>query len=1179
MPLRSNTGVRGRGLGEQEFIKIGPSVLTIPFSFFEIIHSTRRTFLGSSRIMPRHLFQATRKIFIFSIGINHVSKAPSGVAVCAHPMHHPPWRDASFVSSMNHNEIAEPDGLVYGNEMPLCSTAATIVGTSLGTVLRPVVSVSWVAEPNVPIYWALPYATPDQVSTPDDLMSTAHESRYHSGLSGEALPFQPLRATPGNQVSRHHHGGSTLRSPSGESPMVPVSISNRNSSIRDRDIHERRIKGTSKGKNPARQSTRKPPSPYQKSVKPFAPFERSKMPATQGAPPRPSDNLSTQPLDASNRKQLPKKQPSGVSHHEGKHEDPVGMSPSPTKPTQSSAGTGPKSEKVSSSFGVLTREIWNGGAPSLKSVPHQASMQVEVETGGRSLQNMRKAQAPVQNHGGKISDEDEKHAKSFSFSQKLILPSGPHIPDPRTLGLPPFGGGTTTRDDSEKTASKIASFLGITGDSTKLNVIESQELPKSSRSGQIPAEPRPQSLSHPVIKKPNSDREWMVVSKKKGAMRLPRPRSDGLGESDASSSRKLEDSQNQPFSIPGPRGPFQTANAPTTTDPDIIFQEVNNNNSKREKKNPKSDGNPETEVSIPDKSISITKPPNDDHVIGEVRGQITGKVIDQSDHSGSGVIPDKIAREKKPKSKKKKNKPKSKNSGKFPGDSVDWKELKDLSDSKKSKEEPVELSGRESNEAAEKVDQQAKEYLEYMRAKVRMIGIELDDSDGFESKKSETPFDPIKAEDCVSRFDELFSTTSENKLKRIEESWKVFSSDPPYRNSARKHLLRIWREKRVTIWEKNNLDLSFMNHLSSHLRLNEKDNHLGLRKLEDQLFRRIIFFGTKEEGFMLKIYKIIKGDLGEYEGFRRMVTLSKQVGQEIISRNKPNLEKLEMIKSSLFEDSKSGEYEKIFDIFGYYGLNEDLERNQGYYNSARIIPISHPFEFFPLKYPELGTSKSEIYINICGRDEYRSRSSPRIHFTSPEFTEIIKKSNYGKVSKSEELHQSLIEHGLDLNRIMTVILILGLEDNSKFDEIAVDLIHYKSKVLFKMFAPNNYNHLPWDQTAERKWIYRYYKKDYYLKLKSLINRLGDIDIQDTNPSLKAVYSESDIQALQSLDQIDSKSKCMETRKEILDVEFDPPEHVAIILGGFEPTFFDSYVVSNPYQDDADTNKLIVKYVG
>ncbi|KAI9619258.1 hypothetical protein H4Q26_011940 [Puccinia striiformis f. sp. tritici PST-130] len=156
MPLRSNTGVRGRGLGEQEFIKIGPSVLTIPFSFFEIIHSTRRTFLGSSRIMPRHLFQATRKIFIFSIGINHVSKAPSGVAVCAHPMHHPPWRDASFVSSMNHNEIAEPDGLVYGNEMPLCSTAATIVGTSLGTVLRPVVSVSWVAEPNVPIYWALP---------------------------------------------------------------------------------------------------------------------------------------------------------------------------------------------------------------------------------------------------------------------------------------------------------------------------------------------------------------------------------------------------------------------------------------------------------------------------------------------------------------------------------------------------------------------------------------------------------------------------------------------------------------------------------------------------------------------------------------------------------------------------------------------------------------------------------------------------------------------------------------------------------------------------------------------------------------------------------------------------------------------------------------------------------------
>jgi hypothetical protein len=344
--------------------------------------------------------------------------------------------------------------------------------------------------------------------------------------------------------------------------------------------------------------------------------------------------------------------------------------------------------------------------------------------------------------------------------------------------------------------------------------------------------------------------------------------------------------------------------------------------------------------------------------------------------------------------------------------------------------------------------------------------------------------------------------------------------------------------------------------------LNESEHHLGLKGLDDELFKRIIFYGTQETDLMLRVYKVLVERMDKYEGFRRMVTLSKQVSQQMISRMKTNVQNLK-IHPSLFENSKSGEYEKRFDIFGFYGLNQDLGDTGGYYLS-HPIQVSHPFPFFPLKYPNLGTCKSEIYAHICGENEYRSRTSPSIHFTLQEFIKLIDGSHYGQVSQSEELRQALSSNGLNLNRLLTVVLILGLEekDGVKLDGIPDDLVYYMSKVLFKILSPNKYNFLPWDATAERKWLYHHYKKEYPIRFKHLTSRLKSINqIQNKeDPKFyKAFYSEDEIKEIEkisgSLDEIDSKSKCVETDQEILDIEFEAPDLIAYMLEGFESSLF------------------------
>ncbi|PLW33059.1 hypothetical protein PCASD_12903 [Puccinia coronata f. sp. avenae] len=406
-------------------------------------------------------------------------------------------------------------------------------------------------------------------------------------------------------------------------------------------------------------------------------------------------------------------------------------------------------------------------------------------------------------------------------------------------------------------------------------------------------------------------------------------------------------------------------------------------------------------------------------------------------------------------------------------------------------------------------------------------------------------------------FDQLFSVKEDNKLKTIEESWiKEFSMKPPRNPLRRQYVVNGWSE----LCKSNGLDLNFMHHLSKHLKVNDISSNIKLEKLDGELFRRIVSYGTKDHQLMVKVHRVLCQKMGEFEVFKRITTLAKQVAQEMISRVKPKIEKMN-IDPVLFEDSKSGEYEKLFDIFGHYGLNEDKSNRQGNYSKKlRLETTSDSFIrlLFKPKYPNLGTTKREIYVNICGENEYQSRSSPRIHFSSPIFPEVINPASYEEVLEKKDLHDSLMSQGLNLNRLLTIVSILGLEDDSDFSQMAPELVYYKSKVLYKLFAANKYNPIRWVSTAERNWLFKTYSDNYIFQLASLTERLDTLDghaqfIHDKN--LRAVYSEAEIEKLEDLDEIDLKSKCMVTDPEILRIESYLPSQISEKLRDFEEVSF------------------------
>ncbi|KAA1086130.1 hypothetical protein PGTUg99_007832 [Puccinia graminis f. sp. tritici] len=172
--------------------------------------------------MPKVVsLQAVKKVIIFTIGIHEILKDPLGPALVAAKPMRPPWRDASMMSSATSDQNgAAVSGMALSsnNHIP----GATVVGTTLGTVIRPVVSVSWLVEPNVPIYWVASRDGEAAHQIPTSTTAAADHPRLHSELSTLAPPFIPEGMPSGKPSSRQLHHGSSLGSPASQRPHRPT---------------------------------------------------------------------------------------------------------------------------------------------------------------------------------------------------------------------------------------------------------------------------------------------------------------------------------------------------------------------------------------------------------------------------------------------------------------------------------------------------------------------------------------------------------------------------------------------------------------------------------------------------------------------------------------------------------------------------------------------------------------------------------------------------------------------------------------------------------------------------------------------------------------------------------------------------------------------------------------------
>ncbi|KAA1095117.1 hypothetical protein PGT21_035667 [Puccinia graminis f. sp. tritici] len=1049
--------------------------------------------------------QAVKKVIIFTIGIHEILKDSLGpVPVAAKPMR-PPWRDASMMScaTSDQNGAAVSGVALSDNHIP----GGTVVGTTLGTVIRPVVSVSWLVEPNVPIYWVASRDGGAAHQIPTSTTAAADHPRLHSELSTLAPPFIPEGIPSGKPSSRQLHHGSSLGSPASQRPHRPTRSHSHAESFQSL-VSQKEGGAVGVSAAPVEKPAMRPSSPVR---------IWSRKLGKEGASTRES-------RDSYNR---------------------------------TARGTGGGRDlQVAASESALGHYI-----PALESIAEGLGPNDEHELRSSACESAGDVKTGDIKLGSNVMDPpkddalpDRQAADASSLSSAVSFPQT----SVKSMKYP-----------SKQTRSPVASPSGKTVDITKLAVVDkSKPNPQESTHSQAPpriakpvAQPQETSSAHSWASlSRHPAQEWKVVSHyKKGARRIPiRPSHsniEGPDKINLSSSPRSPDKQ-QKSSQTSQAKPLESLQS---QDPQYTSIE-----SGLISGNMKEDYGPQVGM----KNGKTDQDVNNQCFVSK------GIQFEQSDHLDSlKVTSGNQGRGNQPKPKKKKKKKpniksgQSSNLGKL-NDS--WEDdLKEFIPSADIKENQIDKT-KNTNNKISKLKGEKKAMINSKTMGLNESKFSLGVNKVIDLQLEDPPKQPLAAEGCVERiFEELFTIKEGNKLKVIEDSWKDFSHKPPFKDSRRTHLVNVWDQKTIRLWEKNKLDLNFMHHLCKHLRLNEGENHLRLKRLEDELFKRIVFYGTQEKDLMLRVYKVLVERMDEYEGFRRMVTLSKQVAQEMISRMKTHVQNLK-IDPSLFENSKSGEYEKIFDIFGYYGLNQDLEDTRGYY-SSHPINVSHPFPLFSLKYPELGTCKSEIYSHICGENEYRSRTSPRIHFTSQEFIKLIEGSTYGQVSQSEDLHQSLSSNGLNLNRLSTVVLILGLEEKEglKLEEIPDDLVYYMSKVLFKILSPNKYNFLPWDATAEREWIYKHYKKEYPIKFKNLTSRLKSINpiqiIKD--PKLcKAFYSEAEIKEIGSvsgsLDEIDSKSKCLETDHEILDVESEAPELIAYMLEGFEYSLFMSISWSN-----------------
>ncbi|KAI9624702.1 hypothetical protein KEM48_008746 [Puccinia striiformis f. sp. tritici PST-130] len=179
-----------------------------------------------------------------------------------------------------------------------------------------------------------------------------------------------------------------------------------------------------------------------------------------------------------------------------------------------------------------------------------------------------------------------------------------------------------------------------------------------------------------------------------------------------------------------------------------------------------------------------------------------------------------------------------------------------------------------------------------------------------------------------------------------------------------------------------------------------------------------------------------------------------------------------------------------------------------------VIKEMNPFHLSKFKNgvtnEESYISKFTYYTALMSEIGYRDRCSPRMYFPEEKLTDFINKSNYMNLIHSKDFTKALNSNGISLNRVLTVVLILGLEEEELNLDLAFEDIHYMAKILFKIMSPSLGNPLYWIDTPERNFLVVHYKDKFTSHFESLILALRYVTPNLAMKSSWLIFSESDV---------------------------------------------------------------------
>jgi hypothetical protein len=317
-----------------------------------------------------------------------------------------------------------------------------------------------------------------------------------------------------------------------------------------------------------------------------------------------------------------------------------------------------------------------------------------------------------------------------------------------------------------------------------------------------------------------------------------------------------------------------------------------------------------------------------------------------------------------------------------------------------------------------------------------------------------------------------------------------------------KEVMNHWQTDTIKLWKEKKLDIDLMHYLSIYFKIDEKDEHVGLDNLGLGLFKMFIYFHGQGKASIHAIYDFLNKELDEKEAFRRMLTFKAQFSQILFKNAKEKFQYSKFTPDGLFEGSKSGDFEKTYDYYGYYGINDEKEINKELYPFfCQEDELDTNSESFFTKYV--------IYTFVLGFQEYYDRTSPRMHFPDKflSSSNFIGRSNYMNIINSEKFIAALDSNGISLNRVMSVILILGLEEETlNLDTLPLEEFHYLAKVLCKVMYPPFSSHLLWTDTSERHFLKEHYPDKYFAHFRSFLLKLKSIPHKTSIESGRVAYS-------------------------------------------------------------------------